>query len=92
MEQSKSACWGEKEQMTDLLCSEKHLATTYLAMLLESATPEVVQLLTGILSDTQQMQHSLFEEMNSRGYYPVTKAEDGKVQQARQKLATMATV
>ncbi len=91
MEQSKSACWGEKEQMTDLLCSEKHLATTYLAMLLESATPEVVQLLTGILSDTQQMQHSLFEEMNSRGYYPVEKAKEEKIVETKQKYGQCVT-
>ena len=32
------------------------------------------------------MQQQLFREMNSRGWYPVTKAEDQKFSQAKKKF------
>lgn len=77
----------EQDKATDLLQSEKYLAGCYNSYLLESATPEVKQCLSGLLNDTHSMQQRLFEDMNSRGWYPVTKAEDQKVMSAKQKFA-----
>ena len=77
----------EQDRATDLLQTEKYLAGCYNSYLLESATPEVKQCLSGLLNDTHSMQQRLFEDMNSRGWYPVTKAEDQKVTQAKQKFA-----
>ena len=80
--------FNEKDQMTDLLQGEKYLAGCYNSYLLESATPEVKQCLSGLLNDTHSMQQQLFEEMNSRGFYPVTKAEDQKLNTVRQQFCT----
>ena len=77
----------EQDKATDLLQTEKYLAGCYNSYLLEAATPEVKQCLSGLLNDTHSMQQRLFEDMNSRGWYPVTKAEDQKVTQAKQKFA-----
>ena len=77
----------EPDKATDLLQSEKYLAGCYNSYLLESATPEVKQCLSGLLNDTHSMQQRLFDEMNSRGWYPVTKAEDQKLMAAKQKFA-----
>ena len=77
----------EQDKATDLLQSEKYLASCYNSYLLESATPEVKQCLSGLLNDTHSMQQRLFEDMNSRGWYPVTKAEDQKVMSAKQKFS-----
>ena len=77
----------EQDRATDLLQTEKYLAGCYNSYLLEAATPEVKQCLSGLLNDTHSMQQRLFEDMNSRGWYPVTKAEDQKVTQAKQKFA-----
>lgn len=77
----------EKEQMTDLLQGEKYLAGTYNTYLLECATPEMMRCLSGLLNDTHSMQQQLFEEMNSRGFYPVTKAEDQKLNTVKQKFS-----
>ena len=77
----------EQDKATDLLQSEKYLAGCYNSYLLESATPEVKQCLSGLLNDTHSMQQRLFEDMNSRGWYPVTKAEDQKVMSAKQKFS-----
>ena len=78
--------FGEKEIMHDCLDTEKYLIGMYNAALTEAATPEVVQTLTDLLADSFRMQQQLFREMNSRGWYPVTKAEDQKVTQAKQKF------
>ena len=83
--------FGEKEQATDLLMSEKFLAATYQSYLLEAATPEVRRALDGILQDVNNGQQRLFDEMNSRGWYPVTRAEDTKLAGAKQKFASKVT-
>lgn len=87
MENKPQTTFGDKEQMTDLLSGEKYLAATYCSFLSESATPEVIGSLSALLSDTHRAQQQVFFEMNSRGWYPVTKAEDAKVQQAKDKFA-----
>ena len=81
----------EQDKATDLLQSEKYLAGCYNSYLLESATPEVKQCLSGLLNDTHSMQQRLFEDMNSRGWYPVTKAEDQKVMSAKQKFSAQVS-
>ncbi len=81
--------FAPKEQMNDLLQSEKYLSSCYHSFALEAATPEVVQALTGLMSDTLHMQQELFREMNSRGFYPVTKAEDVKLDGVKQKFSAM---
>ena len=70
--------FGEKEQATDLLMSEKFLAGTYNSYLLESATPEVLRCLDELLR----------REMTSRGWYPITKAQDTKLESEKQKFAS----
>ena len=82
-----NCAFNEKEQMTDLLSLEKYRAGNYNSFALEAATPEMVSCLGELLTDTHRMQQQLFAEMNSRGWYPVTKAEDNKVMQAKQKFA-----
>ena len=85
------ATFGDKERMNDLLFGEKQLCTEYCSFLCEAATPEVVRTLSTLLTDTHDAQHTLFQEMNSRGWYPVTKAEEQKIMQAKQKFAATLT-
>ena len=80
--------FGEKEQMHDCLNTEKYLISMYNTALTEAATPEVVQTVTELLSDNYRMQQQLFREMNSRGWYPVAKAEEQKITAAKQKFGT----
>ena len=81
----------EKEQITDLLSAEKFLAGNYNSFLLESATPEMVRCFSTLLTDTHTMQQTIFNEMQSRGWYAVTKAEDTKVNQTKQKFTAAIT-
>ena len=81
----------DKEKMTDMLMSEKLLASSYNSYLLEAATPEVVRCLSELLSDTHSAQQQLFQEMNSRGWYPLTKAEEQKIGETKMKFSAMVT-
>ena len=83
--------FGDKERSTDLLQREKHLAGVYNSSLLEAATPEVVSCLKELLGDTCSMQQQLFQDMNARGWYPVTKAEEQKINQIKQQNAVAVT-
>ena len=76
----------EKEQITDLLSAEKFLASNYNTFLAECATPEMVRCLSSLLNDTHTMQQTVFHEMAAKGWYPVTKAEDAKVNAAKAKF------
>ena len=91
MDSMQNTCFGEKEYAEDLLCTEKHLAGQYNTFLAECATPAMVQCLGELLTDTHAMQQGLFQEMNSRGWYPVTKAEEQKITEAKQKFGAKVT-
>ena len=88
MNRMQNNVFPEKEQITDLLSAEKFLAGNYNTFLLESASPQMVRCLTNLLSDTHTMQQTVFGEMQSRGWYPTPKAEDTKINQAKQKFST----
>jgi spore coat protein CotF len=81
-----NSIFPEKEQITDLLSAEKFLAGNYNSFLLESATPEMVRCFSSLLADTHTMQQTIFNEMQERGWYAVTKAEDTKLNQTKQKF------
>ena len=81
-----NSIFPEKEQITDLLSTEKLLAGNYNTFLLESASPQVVRCLTSLLSDTHTMQQTVFGEMQTRGWDQTPKAEDTKVNQTKQKF------
>ena len=82
----------EKQTLTDLLSSQKFITGVYNSDLLECATPEVERLFFGILEDEHRIQQQIFQEMNSRGYYPVEPAEEQKLQKVKQLYAKPATV
>ena len=73
----------DKDRATDLLNTEKHLASCYGSQLLEAATPEVVACLKELQGSTYSLQEQLFAEMNSRGWYPVKRAEETAIGEVR---------
>ena len=60
----------------------------YGTALSEAATPEVVSAFDRLLEDSHNTSHMLFEEMHARGWYPVTKAEDAKLDGVKTKFGT----
>lgn len=82
----------EQERLTDLLSSEKFLAGIYNESCVEAASPAVRGALCSMLSDEHRIAEEIFNEMNTRGYYPVEKAEETKITAARQKFGKTVTV
>ena len=83
MSKTCQAALTDKECAQTLLGSEKLLTTTYNTALLESATPEVREALCTLLCDNHRAAQALFEEMNSRGWYPVKRAEETAIGEVR---------
>ena len=83
---------NEQQTMMDLLSSQKYLTGMYQSFGNECATPVVRSCMFSILEEEQRISEEIFTQMNTRGYYPVEKAEDTKVDQARMKFRATAKV
>ena len=79
--------FADREQLTDLLNSQKFLTERYNSALNEAATPEVRATFTSLLAEEQQMQNGIFNEMSTRGFYPVCQAEEQKIQKTKTQYA-----
>ena len=75
----------DKEKMVDSLTSQKHVTAGYNTNVIEAATPEVRAGLMEILRDEQEIAYGLWTEMNTRGWYPVEKADDNKLKTTKTK-------
>lgn len=79
--------FDDKQILTDALSTQKMITSNYNNFVNESATPEVRNDVMNILSEEHQIEYSLFSEMQRRGWYQVTQAEQQKVMQAKNKFA-----
>ncbi|XOQ49089.1 MAG: Coat F domain protein [Eubacteriales bacterium] len=84
--QSSGAQMQDKEILTDVLTSQKHLTETYNSFANECATPNVRDEFMRILEDEHKIQAEVFDDMKKRGWYPTPAAEQQKIQQAKQKF------
>jgi spore coat protein CotF len=75
----------DRDLMMDMLSSEKFATSGYNTYANECATPRLREDFLNILRDEHEMQAELFTEINSRGWYPTTPAEQPKIDQAKQK-------
>ena len=82
----------EQQTLMDLLSSQKYLSGMYQSFGNECATPDVRGCMFSILEEEQRISEEIFTQMNTRGYYPVEKAEDTKVNQAKQKFGSKVGV
>ena len=79
----------EREILDDILSSQKMITGLYNTSANECAAPVIRDEFLSILSEEHQMQAEVFDEMQKRGWYPTTPAEDQKVQSAKQKFTDM---
>lgn len=82
--------FDEKQMLFDVLNSQKHVTAVYNSGVLEAATPAVRNCLMEILTEEFGIQQQIFTELSNRGYYPVEKAQDTKINETREKYATYA--
>lgn len=92
MQNTQTPAWNEEKMMGDLLLSQKYLTEVYNAFACETATPAVRNALCSILQDEHRIQEEIFHEMSSRGWYQTQKAEDQKLNAAKQKFESHACV
>ena len=76
--------FGEKEILTDLLCTQKHLTGSYNTSILESATPAVLACFDEISRDEHRIQRGVFDLMHTRGMYPTPSAEEKRISEAKE--------
>ena len=58
----------DKELVMDLVSSEKQIASCYNNAIIESSCPVLRQIFTFCLSNTQNIQYSLYDAMERRGW------------------------
>jgi len=78
---------GDKEILKDLLTSQKFEAGNYNTFAGECVCTQLRDDFLNILKDEHMIQSDLFNEANSRGWYPVKQAPVNEIAQARQKFA-----
>ena len=71
-----------KEILTDTLICEKFMIGVYSQFIMEASCRPLIDLLTTNAADLIATQHAIFKEMEKRGMYPVTEAEQQKLSQA----------
>lgn len=92
METKKTPQFDDRERMTDLLSTEKMLASTYNTFCAEAANPAVRNCLCNLLTDEHRIGEELFSEMSNRSWYTVEAAEATKINSTRQKFSASASV
>ncbi len=79
---------GEKEILQDCLSSQKFLTANYNTFAGECANEQLRSAFLNILDDEHRIQADIFTDMNTNGWYPVTPADQQKLQQLRQKFSS----
>ena len=79
--------FGEKEILTDMLSSQKFVTGNYNIFANECSNPAIKNEIMDILTEEHQMQFEVFSEMQKRGWYPTSPAEQQKISQAKQKYS-----
>ena len=83
--------FDSKQRMIDALNSEKYIGSMYNTFLFESATTSFRNCMSGLLEDEHQMQHEIYNELSTRGWYKTDKAEDSKINCEKQKYYSEIT-
>ena len=77
----------DKLIMDNLLTSVKSSCDLLLHASIESSTANVHTAFKQSLDDSLCMQNDIYAKMSAKGWYPETKAEQQKIDQAKQKFA-----
>ncbi len=88
---SGSNCFSEKEVLHDALEAQKHITGMFNSYSNECANPQVRKVMLDILNDEHSIQFDVFNDMSKRGYYPVSPAQQDKVNQMKSTYAQQAS-
>lgn len=76
----------DKEILSDLLISQKHLTSSYNTYAGECVNMQLRDTMLDILKDEHCIQSDLFSELSTNGWYQTTPAEQQKIDQTKQKF------
>ncbi len=85
MADNQNSSFGDQQMMDDALSSQKFITSTYNTFANECASSALKSEFMNILSEEHQIQHDIFSEMQKRGWYQTEKADQNKINQAKQK-------
>lgn len=77
----------DKLIMDNILTSTKSACDLMMHGAIESATPDVHNAFSQVLSDTLCMQNEIYNKMSQKGWYPTQQAEQQKIEAAKQKFS-----
>ncbi|MBQ7903951.1 MAG: spore coat protein [Oscillospiraceae bacterium] len=83
--------YDDKTMMTDMLSTQKFIASNYNNYAGEISTKTAKNKLLKILQEEHDIQFKIFEDMQAKGWYETTNAPQAKVDQAVQTHITSAT-
>lgn len=78
---------NDKDLLEDILMTVKGGSDLYLHGTIESSTPNIHSAFDKALCDSLKMQNEIYNKMSSKGWYPSEKADQNKINQARQKFS-----
>jgi len=79
----------DKDLMFDMLATQKSITGTYSTYANECACPELRDDMLSLLREEHEIQADVWGEISNRGWYSPAPAEQPKIDQARQKFASM---
>lgn len=77
----------DKTIMDTLLSNVKGSCDLMMHGSIESSTPNIHKTFTTALSDSIEMQSQIYSKMSQKGWYPQQKAEQQKIDAAKQKYS-----
>jgi len=81
-------CFNDQEMMDDVLSSQKFITTAYNSNAIEASGPAVKSAMMKLLDEEQTLQHDIFVEMQSRGWYQTEAAPQNKIDQTKSKFSS----
>ena len=78
--------FDDKEMFFDALYSQKLMTDDYNHFANECSSPQIRDVFMNILNEEHQIQSDVFDEMGKRGWCLTQPAEQGQIQQAKQKF------
>lgn len=79
-------CLKDQDTFVDMLTVEKGLVKSYATALTEMSNPELRELIKESFNYASDDQNKVFEVMQRKGWYEVTKAKKQKIEQAKQQF------
>ena len=80
----------DQEVMTDLMLTEKKMSANYDAFASECVNTQLRDTFVSMLTKSHETQSNLFKTAQEKGWYQTEKAQQQKVDQARQKFTNQA--